>query len=406
MSDHEQLLVVVAVIYLSDCVFWASRCAVVFRDAFLAGKYRFAHASTLLGSDRGGIVWRNPLPPFGMTLVCPDRPISLTPEHAYAYTSASAVFGGRPDHRGRLVALDEVKSVKVDGKDVRVNGEPFVRGDSHAQARQLAGTLDRIARLPKPERAAAITADIERSLDTAAIEARLTQYDGISSNIRLVCTCLFLLLFLALPWIVLRDLLAGYWQPLLAGLVLCVILIAVLYRRAHRVLYPDDRGDRASGLAMLLLVPPAAVRACDGLARNLVAGYDVLAVARVVCDRETFARLAGRVLRDLTYPARPVCPAGEAGSASDSESLRIATEARHRADVLAHYVRFLEREGEPVDTLLGAPKPDEGALSYCPRCHEQFLLAGGECTACGGIPLVEFPRAGSAEAEATLRLGA
>lgn len=406
MSDHEQLLLVIAVIYLSDCAFWASRCAVVFRDAFLAGKYRLAHASTLLGSDRGGIVWRNPLPPFGITLVCPDRPISLTPDHAYAYTSASALFGGRPDHGGRIVALDQVKSVRVDGKDVLVNGGPFVRADSHAQARRLASTLDRIAGQPKAKRAAAIEAGIESSLDTAAVEARLAQYVQVSSNIRLVCTCLFLVLFLALPWIVLRDLLAGYWKPLLAALVLCVMLIAVLYWRAHRVLYPEDRGDRASGLAMLLLVPPAAVRACDGLARNLVAGYDILAVARVVCDRESFARLAGRVLRDLTYPARPVCPEGGFDSDPDTESERIATEASHRAGLLGHYLRFLEREGESVDALLGAPAPEEGALSYCPRCHEQFLLPGVECTACGGIPLVAFPGVGSAESEATLRFGA
>ena len=166
MSDHEQLLLVIVVIYLTDCVFWASRCAVVFRDSFLAGAFAVLHPSTYVGHDRGGIVWRNPLPPFGTTMICPDRPVSVTPEHAYAYTAASALFGGRPEHPERIVALDEVKSVTVNSKDVLVNGKLFARTDSGVFARHLAESLDRLARLPMAERAGAIEADIDASLDT------------------------------------------------------------------------------------------------------------------------------------------------------------------------------------------------------------------------------------------------
>jgi hypothetical protein len=394
MSDHEQLLLVIAVIYLTDCVFWASRCAVVFRDSFLAGKFAVSHPSTYLGHDRGGIVFRNPLPPFGTTLICPDRPVSVTPEHAYAYTAASALFGARPEHPERLVALDEVTSVTVESKDVLVDGKIFARTDSGAYARHLAGFLDRLARMPMAERAGAIEADLDASFDTSRIEARLIQYDQATSTLRLICTCLFLLLFLALPWVVIRDSFGVYWPHLLACLVVGVAAIGVLYARAHKALYPDDRAGRRAGLAMMLLIPPAAVRACDAMARDLVAGFDVLAVARVACDKETFARLAGRLLRDLTHPALPACPSDDPGA--------LATEARHRAALLRHSVRFLEREGERVDDLLGPPQQDAGAMSYCPRCHEQFVIAGGECRTCGGIPLAAFPGAASPDASAAV----
>ena len=43
-----------------------------------------------------------------------------------------------------------------------------------------------------------------------------------------------------------------------------------------------------------------------------------------------------------------------------------------------------------------------GAISYCPRCHEQFVLPGGECRNCGGIPLVTFPGADSPDRLATV----
>ena len=120
-------------------------CIPVFRDSFLSGTFGFSHPSTYLGHDRGGAVFRNPLPPFGTTMICPDRPVSVTPEYAYAYTAASALFGTRPAHPERIVALDEVRSVTVNSKDVLVNGQIFARTDSHSYACRLAEWLDRLA---------------------------------------------------------------------------------------------------------------------------------------------------------------------------------------------------------------------------------------------------------------------
>jgi hypothetical protein len=328
------------------------------------------------------VVLRNPLPPFGTTIICPDRPVSVTPEHAYAYTAASALFGARPDHTERFVALDDAASVMVDAKDVLVNNLVFARTDSNLHATHLAGFLDRLARLPMAERAGAIAAELEDSADTSRIEARLLQFDQATSTLRLVCTCLFLVLFLLLPWVIFRDQFGAYWLHLLIAVVLCVAVIGVLYYRIHGRLYPGRAADRRAGLAMMLLVPPAAIRACDALSRNLLVGFDILAVAQVVCDRERFSRLAGRLLRDLTHPASPACPTDDAG--------KVSTESRYRFTLIDHYVRLLKRAGEDVDALLRPPDPEAGAVSYCPRCHEQFTVPGGECRNCGGIPLRAF----------------
>ena len=203
-------------------------------------------------------MWRNPLPPFGTTLICPDRPVSVTPEHAYAYTAASALFGARPDHPGRLVVLDQVKSVTVDSKDVLVNGETFARADSVASARRLAQFLDGLAKRPMAERAGAIEADIEASSTRPRIEARLVEFDQAVSTLRLVCTCQFFLLSCAALDHLPRPL-RVYWLHLLAGLAIGVAVIAALYARVHRRAVSRRPGDRWAGLAMMLLVPPAAV---------------------------------------------------------------------------------------------------------------------------------------------------
>ena len=43
------------------------------------------------------------------------------------------------------------------------------------------------------------------------------------------------------------------------------------------------------------------------------------------------------------------------------------------------------------DAMLGAPAPnDANVRTYCPRCHSQFLLDGGQCPDCPGIGLVRF----------------
>ena len=88
------------------------------------------------------------------------------------------------------------------------------------------------------ERAGAIEADLEASLDTSAIEARLIRFERATSTLRLLCTGLFCVLFLALPWVIFRNQFGVYWPHLLAVLIVCVAAIGVVYVRAHGRYFP------------------------------------------------------------------------------------------------------------------------------------------------------------------------
>src|SRR5262249_11094698 len=45
---------------------------------------------------------------------------------------------------------------------------------------------------------------------------------------------------------------------------------------------------------------------------------------------------------------------------------------------------------QPAELLQPPSATDSTCLSYCPRCHAQFTSASGECSDCGGLPLLPF----------------
>src|SRR6266700_1553769 len=100
MGDLEGLLLVVAAIYLAECVVWVPRGAVVFNRYWIK-TWRLLHPSAVIGNERGGLFLANPLPPFGTVLVSPL--FMLSPEAAYSYTSACINPNWRPVQLARHV---------------------------------------------------------------------------------------------------------------------------------------------------------------------------------------------------------------------------------------------------------------------------------------------------------------
>src|SRR5713226_4127293 len=155
MGDLEGLLLVVAAIYLAECVVWVPRGAVVFHRYWIK-TWRLLHPSAVIGNDRGGLFLANPLPPLGTVLLSRQFMVSLSPEAAYSYTAASINPNWRPVQLARHVRWEQIQSVEVEGKAVFVNAEPFFRAASPLAARPLADFLRRLRSLNAPERESAI----------------------------------------------------------------------------------------------------------------------------------------------------------------------------------------------------------------------------------------------------------
>src|SRR5438128_9429372 len=165
MGELESLLLVLALIYLSECLVWVPRGALAF-SSWRGIRFGIRFSGSWLGNQHGGLLLSNPLPPLGTVFIIPDLPLSLAPDTAFAYSSACLDAAGRPWHTGRHLAFEEVlHNVDVDGRKVLVNGELFLKAASSFSARWLAESLRRLRKSSEPERTAAIKQMLNESLD-------------------------------------------------------------------------------------------------------------------------------------------------------------------------------------------------------------------------------------------------
>ena len=380
MSDLEKLFLVIAAIYLAECLVWVRRASVVF-VSLMGHRCRLVHATTLPGNDNGGLLPGNPLPPLGTIYVCQPWPISISPEGIYSYTSQTVNPAKRPVQPTRFVRFEEIRSIAASSKELFVNGDTFVKVGSTHFARYLADLLRQLSALSTDQRGKAIEAALNESVDIDRIAERIDTHRCQVATLRISCNALFLYVVFASLLLWIRG--PAYWLPLLLGMLVGLIVIAVEYFLAHRVLYPRASRERLSHLAAMLLAPPVAIRSGDSLSRDLLIGFHPLAVAHLVCPPQKFLEFAQYILRDASCPMLPVCPAKDRDPRE--------TERWFRSRLHGVLNDLVRRVGTNPEELTAPPRPTGShCRSYCPRCEIQYVIPQGECHACGGVPLQEF----------------
>src|SRR5206468_5865843 len=98
---------------------------------------------------------------------------------------------------------------------------------------------------------------------------------------------------------------------LLVALLALTTSIAIFFHRAHKAFYPEAEDERFTHFLTVLLSPVTSIRALDIVSRPLLETFHPLAIARVFCSPEQFREFAGRVLRDIHFPALPLSPANQ-----------------------------------------------------------------------------------------------
>jgi hypothetical protein len=385
MSDLQLLFLVLAALYGWECACWLRRGSVAF-TTWLGRSWREAHPGTFLGNQRGGFIFAQPLPPLGALLTANQLPLSLSPDAALAYVATNVNHGWRPAQTGRFLLFDDIQEVRERGRKVMVNGEVWLTAPSTSFARRIAEELTRLTRLRKAERADAVSELIRASLDECAVAQRWQNYQAQSSGLRGLTNALFVYVFVFAPVLIWYLGFKLSWLGLLLGLLAPTTTTAVLFRRAHRVLYPNAEDERFTHTLTIALAPTSALRAHDALSRPLMEMFHPLAVAKALLPQARFREFARRVLLDLRHPALPLCPSEDA--------VQCATELHARSILRQAAEQLLKRSGVEPDELCRAPAPaDETCRAYCLRCGAQFTKATGTCTDCGGLALVAFPAA-------------
>lgn len=381
MTDLELLFLVLGIIYVWECAWWGRRDAVGFRTWF-GSRWKVLHPGRLLGNQRGGFAFAHPLPPLGTLLTSNPWPLSLSPEAVLAYVAPAIDSANRLPQTAGFLLFDEIQTIEARGKKVRANGKLLLKAGSASRAAHIADTLQRLRQKTAAERPRAIADVIEGLFDTKAIRLRWELFQKEIAGLRWAANFLFVYLFLLAPALIWYFGLESTWKWLLLALLGCTSTVTVLFHRAHKRLFPEAEDERFTHSIIVLLSPASSIRALDLLSRPLLENFHPLATAQVFCKETAFAGLAQACLRELRYPALPLCPRPEPAAQ--------AAESYARALVLKSLETFLKRNSLQPETLLRPPPQEPGCRSFCPRCQAQFTAAAGSCPDCGGLELLPF----------------
>ncbi len=263
------------------------------------------------------------------------------------------------DGRGgdRLVRFDAMSPVTVEGGSVRLDVRTQLPARPRAAAAEVARAVEALRRAPRERRLAELRGQLRRRCDERAlVELRRRQLRR-APTLKALSVASFAALFVLVP----ASLVPGLaWRPSpLAAIAVALALWAATVA-ASVVMLRDcglGRGPILSAVLPLLLFPPAAAHAGSIVARELYAGFEPLALARLL--------LAPAEL-DL-QARRPAAPAGGAGEVWDAAAL------------------VGELLGDDRPRAARPPSPDVTAAAYCPSCLAEYRAGFSRCSDCDAL---------------------
>ncbi len=371
MNDLQLLLFVLVAFYLWECGHWIRRPGVVFR-AWLGAVCRCVLPAGVLSNRLGGFLFASPFPGAGVFFAVQWPPVLFTIESVIAHPDPLDLRDELPSTATIELRWDQIKLVETQRHQVLLNGRRFAAVGSSSGALALAKLINRLKSRPAGERAKLVEQWLQSTLDHRAVGERVEAWQKATFWLGVVCGLEFLLILIAMGWLLRGLALDNVWLPFVINLIGVNVIATVLFFRAHRRLFPDAFEERIQHTAMMAVFPLATVPATTLLSKALLEGFHPLAVAVRFARRSEFEALARRHLRRLRVWLVKA-PAGHRPYLQQLEHALVAFLREHKVD---------------LEKLLTPPPPnDPECRTFCPRCEGQFTHASGECASCGSIPL-------------------
>ena len=380
MTDGQLLLLILWLVYITDCFVWYNRHTVVF-ITWWGRKWRALTASPRFGLASGGISLLNPFPPLGQIFIAQALPLSLSPDYVVAFNSQSFSSTERPLQNGTVLAIDELSEVEVRDNDLFLNGTPFCKFRNPLLARPVAELLKRLHTSSQSCRARLIDDFWQQRFDTMSASIEFQLFKATASGLQWLCILLFAFLYLLLPCIALYSGVVLMIIP--AGIVMFVMAIPLTYEYfiAHRLMFPELRSDRIVHSLKMALCPPVAIRSIDLLTEQALYKFDVLSLAHLFLDKTGCDDFCASYVRDLRHP---ITIDSENPLVKQTCLWQNETILRLASRVLPSVISAISR------SMAFPPRQSAECLSFCPRCLIQLATKDGTCPECSGVPLVPF----------------
>lgn len=378
ISDGQTLLLILALLYLTECLIWVKKQSVAFVSVS-GRRWRLATPIAWLGNANGAMLILNPLPPPGRIFLSHLLPVSISPAGVCAFNSQTLPSGARPaTQTGEFVPFPEIAKSGTDGVYLVLNGQKFAKCATPKQAKAIASIIETLRSAKPARRESLLHSWLAKQFDARAATRLWHEAEETIGVIRWACSIFFVVLFVAVPAVVTLYGLERLIIPVAVGILALALQIAFLFFRAHRKLYPAESHERFENTLKMILCPPVSLRAADVLTRNLLAEYSPIVVANVLGCEQKFAR---EFVLDLQHPLKH-----EVSDDDAAETIGWMSAAQLKA-CLEHVARDRKTAAK---SLLQAAQREGDSVSYCPRCGVQFVVGDGECPDCPGVVLVLF----------------
>jgi hypothetical protein len=378
MSDGSLLLLVLWLLYLSECLLWISRHSVVFAAPW-SWNWSAVTAGEVLGSASGSPRLLNPFPPLGRMHKVELLPVAISPTHIASFNAQTVSPAGRPGQPGGVVDIDAIRSVTVRDSELLINGHRFAKIANRDLRASLATLIEGLRARPESVRSESIEKFWRPQFDLEDARAAVDEAARRAGPLAAACNGQFLLIFVALPVL---SLLKGLDYVLIPGAIameFMAIQISLLYFLAHRRLHPRETSERVAQVAKMVLCAPLSIRAVDALTAPAAGRFHILTVASAPARFPGKAELLGRLLRDLRHPV---------GLGSMNEPL--AATCRWQNNLIERVAADTLPEASAIIRTLDAPPPrlEAGCRCYCPRCLAQLSIATETCPDCPAVRMV------------------
>ena len=381
MTDSQTLLLLIALLYLSECFIWVRKQSVAFISRW-GGAWRAASPTSSMGNAKGRALFVNPFPMLGGIFVTHLIPISISPIGICSSNLQTLPSVSRARQQSnRFLPFSNVTDCLADGVYLVINKERFAKCASPKQAKELSNRINVLAAASPSDREQLVRAHTAKHFAAEQAASTLAEAEVLIGPIRLICSLLFVFLFAATPILAITFGLLRLLIAVGAVLIVLAIQISIMFYRAHKRLYPDEKQKRIEGVVKMVLCPPVSIRATTELTRDLLSEYSPMVVATLIPGPNLTEFVRSFVL-DLQYPLKH-----EASDSAAEETMRWAT-----TEQLSASIEYLELNTfGPPTALLAPPERTGSSISYCPRCGCQFLISDGGCPDCPGVGLVTFP---------------
>ena len=355
----EVLFPYILLLYLCDCITYV-RARHVLLTSLFGKKFNLKKSGVRLAG----------LLPGSQAIMSHNLPIHYTRDGIYV---------GR-DNYGSHTRIDKAEDftfftfqdlelIEADGKNIKFNKTRAIKTPSAAGARFHAQFLNSIKKRKPADRQEKIKTFLSDSYDLDAIKKIDHSSATLLTVIKIISSCLFMLVFLGLPTALFSNLSKfinlNTFLICIFSIYLSLLLVSFL---ALKKLYRSEKGFTSYTLLSIIFAPVNAIHVLSYLTKDLYSRFNFLAIAAYFMPRDSFMELARKEMLLIDYLEI------EGGT---QDWLKYWGLKR------AFLTGLLDRCEISIDEISTPPeKQDHTAHYYCPFCMTEYTKKRHACVDC------------------------